>query len=68
MGSNLPSISGDDARAAFEKDGWVFNRQSSSHMIMKKQGTIVQLSVPRHKTLKPGTLRVSIRNAARTLT
>jgi predicted RNA binding protein YcfA (HicA-like mRNA interferase family) len=32
----LPVISGRQARRAFEKDGWVFDRQRGSHMVLVK--------------------------------
>lgn len=59
----LPVLSGDEARKAFEKAGWVFVRQSGSHMFMKKPGVRAALSVPRHRELDRGTLRALIRTA-----
>ena len=62
--SKLPSISGREAVAAFEKAGWVVARVGSSrHMILKKEGTITTLSIPDHKTLDGGLLRALIRDA-----
>ncbi len=46
---------------AFERDGWILRRQSGSHMILTKAGSIASLSVPDHKELAPGTLRKLIR-------
>jgi len=46
-------ISGYDALKAFKRAGWVFVRQSSSHMIMTKSGSEITLSVPDHKHLGP---------------
>lgn len=51
----------------FEKSGWFFVRQVGSHMMMKKAGTIVTLTVPSHTTLKVGTLRGLIRSAGLTI-
>jgi predicted RNA binding protein YcfA (HicA-like mRNA interferase family) len=46
-------ISGKDLRKLAEKDGWVFKRQTGSHMILEKDGKSV--SVPNHRELKKGT-------------
>ncbi|MGH9791451.1 MAG: type II toxin-antitoxin system HicA family toxin [Candidatus Acidiferrales bacterium] len=57
-------VSGDQARRAFEQAGWIFDRQVGSHMILQNpERAPVTLSVPRHKTLKPGILRSLIRDA-----
>ena len=50
-------ISGRDALRAFEHQGWVFRRQTGSHMILTKAGSIVSLSIPDHRELTPDTLR-----------
>ena len=63
----LPVISGDRARRDFERAGWVFVRQSGSHMFMKKPGTRSALSVPRHRELDRGLLRGLIRKAGMTV-
>lgn len=62
----LPTISGRDALAAFQKDGWNFARQRGSHMILVKPGHIASLSIPDHKELAKGTLRGLIRSAGMT--
>jgi len=48
---------------AFESFGWNVARQSSSHIIMTKQGETVTLSIPDHKEVAKGTLRSLIRAA-----
>ena len=48
---------------AFESFGWNVSRQSSSHVIMTKQGETVTLSIPDHKEVAKGTLRSLIRAA-----
>ncbi len=58
-----PTISGRDASAAFQKDGWNFARQRGSHMILIKPGHIASLSIPDHKELAKGTLRGLLRSA-----
>jgi len=62
MGS-LPSVSGKEAVRAFERLGWSVARQSGSHIIMVRNGILVILSVPNHKSIAPGTLRGLIRAA-----
>ena len=64
----LPVVSGLDARHAFERAGWEFSRVGSSrHMILKKEGIPVALSIPDHKTLDRGLLRALIRDAGMTV-
>ena len=62
----LPVISGREARCAFERDGWVFDRQRGSHMILVKAGVPLNLSVPDHRELDRGLLRGLIRDAGLT--
>ncbi len=59
----LPVVSGQEARRAFERLGWTFRRQTGSHMILTKAGSIASLSIPDHRELAPGTLRKLIRSA-----
>lgn len=63
----LPVISGRDARRAFERDGWVFNRQRGSHMVLIKAGVRANLSVPDHRELDRGLLRGLIRDSGLTV-
>ena len=66
--SKLPVVSGMQARRAFEKAGWVFVRVGSSrHIILRKQGSPVALSIPDHKELDRGLLRSLIRDAGITV-
>ncbi len=59
----LPVVSGRQARRAFEEHGWIFQRQTASHMILTKPGSIVSLSIPDHDELARGTLRKLVRLA-----
>jgi predicted RNA binding protein YcfA (HicA-like mRNA interferase family) len=59
----LPIISGREARKAFEKAGWIFDRQRGSHMIFGKANAPGMLSVPDHRKLDTGLLRGLIRDA-----
>mgnify|MGYP001602959659 CR=1 FL=1 len=65
--ARLPVVSGAEAVRAFQRDGWVVDRQRGSHVVMLKQGRNVSLSVPQHRELAPGTLRSLIRLAALTV-
>jgi predicted RNA binding protein YcfA (HicA-like mRNA interferase family) len=60
---SLPVLSGKDVVRVFESFGWGVVRQSSSHIIMTKEGEIATLSVPHHKEVAKGTLRSLIRAA-----
>ena len=56
----LPVVSGDDVRRVLERLGWELAGQEGSHMLMRRpQGG--RIPVPRHRELKPGTLRQIIR-------
>ena len=59
----LPVLSGNEAVKVFERLGWEVVRQSSSHIIMTKDGEVATLSVPDHKEVAKGTLRSLIRAA-----
>lgn len=63
MSSNLPRISGRECLGALEKIGFVFIRQTGSHMISRRTHPHCQLSIPDHKELDRGTLRSLIRQA-----
>jgi predicted RNA binding protein YcfA (HicA-like mRNA interferase family) len=63
----LPVVSGRQARRAFEKAGWVFDRQRASHMVLTKPGVAANLSVPDHRELDRGLLRGLIRDAGLTV-
>ncbi len=59
----LPRVSGRQAVTAFERAGFQVRRQRGSHVIMTKRTFPETLSIPDHRQLKPGTLRVLIRKA-----
>lgn len=62
--ANLLVCSGWEAVAAFERAGWVRNRQRGSHITLIKSGSIFVLTVPLHSELDCGTLRSLIRKAS----
>jgi predicted RNA binding protein YcfA (HicA-like mRNA interferase family) len=61
--ASLPVVSGVDVVKIFQRFGWTVARQSSSHIIMTKEGEIASLSIPNHKEVARGTLRSLIRSA-----
>ena len=63
----LPVLSGKEVVRVFERFGWKVVRQSSSHIILTKDGEIATLSVPDHKEVAKGTLRSLIRAANLTI-
>lgn len=63
----LPTVSGRQAVAAFQKVGFQIRRQRGSHIILVKADWTGTLSVPDHQELKPGTLRALIRKAGLTV-
>ena len=52
---------------AFSKAGWVPHRQVGSHVVLRKEGSKVTLSIPKDKELKPGLLRHLIKAAGLTV-
>jgi len=60
-------ISGEKAVKAFTKAGWHVDGVVGSHVILRKEGSPVTLSVPLHKELKKGLLRALIRDADMTV-
>ena len=65
--ARLPTVSGRQAVAAFERAGFEVRRQRGSHIVLVKPGFPETLSVPDHRQLKPGTLRALIRKAGLTV-
>jgi predicted RNA binding protein YcfA (HicA-like mRNA interferase family) len=59
----LANISGKEAVKAFQKLGWEIRGQVGSHLVMTKAGVRVNLTIPQHTELAPGTLRGLIKSA-----
>ena len=56
--AKLPTdLSGREVRAALERAGFVFRRQKSSHMILRRDNPYARVTVPDHKQVRIGTLR-----------
>ena len=45
------------AGAGEDRDGFVFRRQSGSHMVLRREHPYARVIVPDHKQLRSGTLR-----------
>jgi predicted RNA binding protein YcfA (HicA-like mRNA interferase family) len=65
--SKLPVISGRECVNALQRAGFRVRRQRGSHIVMQKDDPYRVVSVPNHKTLKPGTLRGIINDAGMTV-
>ena len=61
--SRLPSLSWQHVVGALERAGFVFDRQKGSHMVYYHPETSHSVVVPRHRTIKMGTLREILREA-----
>jgi predicted RNA binding protein YcfA (HicA-like mRNA interferase family) len=65
--AKVPRLSGRKVARVFESLGWTKARQSSSHIILVREGHPATLSVPDHKEVAKGTLRSLIRSASLTV-
>ncbi|MGB9929067.1 MAG: type II toxin-antitoxin system HicA family toxin [Methanosarcina sp.] len=65
--SGLPIISGMQAIKAFSKADWLPHRQVGSHVVLRKEGSKITLTVPKHKELKPRLLRNLIKASGLTV-
>jgi predicted RNA binding protein YcfA (HicA-like mRNA interferase family) len=64
----LPTdLSGRDVRSALERAGFVFRRQTGSHMILRRDNPYARAVVPDHKQIRSGTLRRIIADAGLTV-
>lgn len=61
--TKLNDVNYSEAKKAFEKLGFMFARQSGSHIIMVKQGHPFHVCLPAHRPVKEGTLKQCIRAA-----
>lgn len=66
--AKLPTdLSGREVRAALERAGFVFRRQSGSHMVLRRDDPYARAVVPDHKQIRTGTLRRIIADAGLTV-
>jgi predicted RNA binding protein YcfA (HicA-like mRNA interferase family) len=64
----LPTdLSGREVRAALERAGFVFRRQSGSHMVLRRDNPYARTIVPDHKQIRSGTLRRIVADAGFTV-
>ena len=64
----LPAdLSGREVRAALERVGFTFRRQTGSHMMLRRDEPYARVVVPDHKQLRSGTLRRIIADAGLTV-
>jgi predicted RNA binding protein YcfA (HicA-like mRNA interferase family) len=62
--ARLPTdLSGRQVRAALERVGFVFRRQTGSHMILRREDPYTRIVVPDHRQIRQGTLRRIIADA-----
>lgn len=61
--SRLPSLSWQQVVGALKRSGFIFDRQKGSHMVYYHPETNHTVVVPRHRIIKPGTLREILREA-----
>ncbi len=58
MVARLPTdLSGREVRAALERAGFEFRRQSGSHMILRRGAPYGRVVIPDHQQVRQGTLR-----------
>ena len=56
--AKLPTdLSGREVRAALERAGFVFRRQTGSHIILRRDDPYARAVIPDHKQIRTGTLR-----------
>lgn len=66
--AKLPvDLSGREVKAALEQAGFVFRRQSGSHMMLRRDEPPARIVVPDHKQIRVGTLRRIVADAGLTI-
>jgi predicted RNA binding protein YcfA (HicA-like mRNA interferase family) len=65
--SKLPRLSGRECVRALEKAGFSVIRRRGSHIVMRRDEPLAQVTVPDHRELHTGTLRDIIRDAGLTV-
>jgi predicted RNA binding protein YcfA (HicA-like mRNA interferase family) len=64
----LPTdLSGREVRTALERAGFIFRRQSGSHMILRRDAPPGRTVAPDHRQIRAGTLRYIIAEAGLTI-
>ncbi len=66
--TKLPTdLSGRDLVKALQRIGFVVQRQRGSHIVLRRDDPFARVTVPNHKTLRPGTLRAILQEAGLTV-
>ncbi|HXL22816.1 MAG TPA: type II toxin-antitoxin system HicA family toxin [Candidatus Dormibacteraeota bacterium] len=66
--TRLPTdLSGQELVKILLRIGFVFQRQSGSHIILRRESPYGRVSVPNHKALRIGTLRTLLNEAGLTV-
>jgi len=66
--AKLPTdLSGREVRTALERAGFIFRRQTGSHMVLRRDQPPARIVVPDHKQIRSGTLRRIIADAGLTV-
>ena len=62
--AKLPTdLSGREVRAALERAGFAFRRQTGRHMVLRRDEPYARAVIPDHKQVRTGTLRRIIADA-----
>ena len=63
----LPVVSGEEVIKVLSKAGFIVRKGKGSHVVLQRPNDYRNVSVPLHKSLKPGTLRSIIKQAGLTV-
>jgi predicted RNA binding protein YcfA (HicA-like mRNA interferase family) len=63
----LPVVSARECITVLQKAGFVFDRQNGSHATYIRTKPYARVTIPKHGTLAPGTLRSILRSAGLTI-
>lgn len=65
--AKLPVVSTRECVKALQKIGFYVVRQRGSHITLRRDDPPTRITVPNHKTIKPGMLRRIVRDAGLTV-
>ena len=66
--TKLPTdLSGQELVKILRRIGFVFQRQSGSHIILRRESPYARVSVPNHKAVRIGTLRTILNEVGLTV-
>jgi predicted RNA binding protein YcfA (HicA-like mRNA interferase family) len=64
--TRIPEVSWKDVVKAFENSGFLYDRQKGSHLVYFHPETNATVVVPRHRSIKKGTLSHILKQAGLT--